>query len=594
MKGTTSSTGRTYDPTAHYSNNVEEAIALAHDPRAIENGYRENLSKWQQIKGSRYVLLCAFAAAAGGFSFGFDQGLIAVVLGTRPFLDQFPQVDKDQNASASFWKGLMTAMLELGAFLGAVQSGWSSDKFSRRKTLFLGIIWFNIGAIIQIASYSYAQLVIGRLVGGVGVGTLAATAPMYIAETAPPNIRGFLLVTESWMIVFGCVVSYYVSYASKNIPNDWCFRVSFLVQVTPAIMLGAVFFFLPYSPRWLCLQGRDEEAHSTLARLRNLDRNHPLILAEYITIKADSDAQIASLAIRHPHLIGQKSFAKQLQLEAASWLDLFKPGAIKRSHIAIGLGFFQQFIGVNAVIYFGPALFEALGFDREMQLHMAGVMNIGQLVGISPVFWLLDTVGRRPLAIAGSAIVLVCHAVIGGLIGSYSDDWQSHRSAAWVCVALILIFMVVFGASWSPVPWAVPSEIFNSTLRAKGTALATCTIWLYCFIIGLVTPALIDQMNGAGSFVFFAVFSFLALVWTIYFVPETKGKTLEAIDEIFHDSSVREVRSLENECMQRACNDVRKNFNMESQPAATEYYRSDSSDEKKEKDEGLVTRTESA
>lgn len=125
--------------------------------------------------------MCAFAAAVGGFSFGFDQGLIAVVLTTNPFLEQFPDVDPKATSAASFWKGLMTAMLELGAFLGAAQSGFSADKFGRRKTLLIGCIWFIVGSILQVSAYEYAQLVIGRLVGGVGVGVLAAVAPVYIS-----------------------------------------------------------------------------------------------------------------------------------------------------------------------------------------------------------------------------------------------------------------------------------------------------------------------------------------------------------------------------------------------------------------------------
>lgn len=522
----------------------------------------------------------------------YSQGLISVVLGTRPFLQQFPEIDPEVTSAASFYKGLMTAMLELGAFLGAVQSGWTSDKISRRKTLFVGIIWFMVGSILQVSAYSYGQLVVGRLIGGVGVGTLAAVAPMYIAETAPPSIRGALLVTESWMVVFGVVVAYYVSYGSRNIPNDWCFRIPFLVQMTPAIILGGLFVILPYSPRWLCKAQREEEAHATIARLRRRPEDHPLVLAEFITIKADSDLQRAHQARKHPDLVGQTSIKKQLQLELASWADCFKGDVIKRSHIAIGLGFWQQLLGINAMIYYGPSLFEALGLDREMQLHMSGVMNLGQLVGVTPAFFLLDAVGRRPLLIFGSSVIVVVHSVVAALIGTYADNWQANRAAAWTSVGLIIAYMPVFGVSWTSLPWAIPAEMFDLAHRAKGTALGTCSIWAWNFVVGLITPALVDTMNGAGVFIFFAVFAGLSLVWTIFFVPETKGKTLEAIDELFHDSTAKETRHLEVECLERVCDEVRLKYGLPARamPTAKPEHIS-TSDEKQEKEDGLVTQT---
>lgn len=499
---------------------------------------------------SPFVIVCAMAAAAGGFSFGFDQGVISIILVEPQFLAQFPLVDAAVSPSASFCKGLLTAMLEFGAFLGALQSGFVSDKFSRRRTLFNGVVWFVVGSVLQTTAFSYAQLVVGRLIGGVGIGTLAAVAPLYISELAPPNIRGTLLVMESFMIVLGVVVAYYVSFATRNMASDWSFRLPFLVQITPALVLAVLFFFLPYSPRWLVSKGRDGEALATLCRLRRLPRDSPFVLAELIAIKAESAVQYRAEAVRHPNVAGKPGLANELALEALRWKDMFAgAGIFQRTHIGLGLGFFQQFIGINALIYYGPSLFEAVGLDFSLQLTMSGVMNICQLVGVAPVFYLLDRVGRRPLVIYGGVCVCLSHAIIAALIGVYGLAWQRHEAAAWVCVAFIFTYMIAFGATWSPVPWALPAEMFPSTFRAKGTALATCSIWLNNFIIGLITPSLIGQVHGAGAFVFFAVFSAVGTVWCYAFVPETRGKSLEDMDKIFGDDSAVRDAAMREACM---------------------------------------------
>ncbi|CAO1638287.1 unnamed protein product [Parajaminaea phylloscopi] len=579
-------------------NNVDDAALLSREPTLIEAGYRDGKSVLDQLFSSPFIVLCAAAAAIGGFSFGFDQGLIAVVLTTKPFSEQFPEIDPAATSGASFYKGLMTAMLELGAFLGAAGCGFTSDKWGRRKTLLLGVIWFNLGGVLQASSYHYVQLVIGRLVGGIGVGTLAAVAPVYISETAPPNIRGALLFMESWMIIIGVVVAYYTSYGTRNIPNDWCFRIPFIVQMVPAVILGFCFLFLPYSPRWLVKVGREQEAHRNLCRLRRLEHDHPLVLAELITIKAESKVQKMAQMQKHPGLVDAPSFASQLKLEVLNWIDCFQRGAIKRTHVAIGLGFFQQFLGINALIYYGPSLFAALGMEAEMQLNMAGVMNICQMVGGTPVLLLMDKIGRRPLVIFGSAVVTTCHAIIAGLIGAYGLTWTEHQSAAWVCVALIFCFMLVFGGTWAPVPWVQSPELFPSTLRAKGTALATCSIWINNFIIGLISPKLIDTMHGAGAFIFFAIFGAISFVWVLFFVPETKGKTLEDIDDLFNDSKGKESLQLEQTCLQDSIDEVRAAYGMDKQILQSRDYPSSSEDEDKKKEledsGGVLTLTTTA
>ncbi|EAA58073.1 hypothetical protein AN6098.2 [Aspergillus nidulans FGSC A4] len=183
--------------------------------------------------------------------------------------------------------------------------------------------------------------------------------------------------------------------------------------------------------------------------------------------------------------------------------------------------FFQQFSGINALIYYSPT-FETMGFDLSIQLIMSGVLNSLQLVGCTSTVWTMDTLGRRKLLFAGSVSETISHNIIAALVGRYSSNWASHQTAGWVSAAFLLVYMVAFGAAWGPVGLAIPSdslEIFPSSLRAKGVAIATCSNWLNNFIIGLITLPLIEG-TGYGTYVFFAVFCGLSGIWTFFFVGD--------------------------------------------------------------------------
>lgn len=165
---------------------------------------------------------------------------------------------------------------------------------------------------------------------------------------------------------------------------------------------------------------------------------------------------------------------------------------------------------------------------------MSGVLNITQLVGVSSSIWTMDRFGRRPLLLWGSLCMTVSHVIIAGLVGRFSSNWPAHRAEGWISVVFLLFYMLSFGASWGPVPWAMPSEIFPSSLRAKGVALSTCSNWLNNFIIGLIVPPLLQSIHY-GTYIFFAVFCLLSFFWAFFCVPETNRRTLEEMDHVFKD-----------------------------------------------------------
>ncbi|KAH7095014.1 general substrate transporter [Paraphoma chrysanthemicola] len=483
---------------------------------------------------SPYVATCALFATLGGLLFGYDQGVISVTLVMEQFLGRFPRVSA-QASGAGFWKGLMTAMLELGALIGALFAGYLADKLSRKYSIVVAVVVFTIGSILQTAAVEYAMLTIGRLIGGMGIGALATIAPLYISEIAPPEIRGALLVLQEFSIVLGIVVAFWTTYGTRYMVGEWSWRLPFLIQMIPGLVLGVGIFFLPFSPRWLSSKGRDDEALEVLGKLRRFPTTDPRVYQEWCEIRAEVTFKQEINRERHPQLQAPTR-SNRFKLEVQSWLDCFRHGCWKRTLVGVGIMFFQQFVGINALIYYSPSLFETLGQDYEMQLLLSGIINCTQLVGVVSSLWTMDRFGRRPLLLVGAALMFICHLIIAVLVGKYGGRWASYATEGWVAVAFLFFYMLSFGATWGPVPWAMPSEIFPSSLRAKGVALSTCSNWFNNFIIGLITPPLIQNTNE-GAYVFFAVFCLCAFVFTYFLVPETAGKTLEEMDEVFKDIS---------------------------------------------------------
>ena len=271
-----------------------------------------------------YAALCATFAAIGGMIFGYDQGVVSVVLVMHQFLARFTRVS-ETTSSAGFWKGLLTAMIELGAFIGALNQGWIADRISRKYSVVVAVIVFTIGSVLQTSSVSYAMLVIGRLIGGIGIGMLSMVAPLYISEISPPEIRGSLLVLEELSIVTGIVVAFWITYGTRYMAGEWAWRLPFLLQLVPGVILGLGILFLPFSPRWLVSKGRDTEALRALGRLRQLPTTDTRVQQEWFDIRAEVAFHKETSALRHPDLQDLSSLSR-IKLEIVSWTDCFRRG----------------------------------------------------------------------------------------------------------------------------------------------------------------------------------------------------------------------------------------------------------------------------
>ncbi|KAK2594019.1 hypothetical protein QQS21_008281 [Conoideocrella luteorostrata] len=476
---------------------------------------------------SNYVLGAAFLASLGGFSFGYDQGVISIINVMPEFHRVYPK------AATPFGKGFMTGMLELGAFIGCLFMPLLADRVSRKRAIVIVVIVFNIGAIMQTTAPNYGVLVAGRAIGGIGVGTLAMGAPIYISEIAPPNVRGTLLVLESISIVTGVVVSFFLTYGTRHLSGEVAFRLPFGLQMVCSTLLGVFINFYPFSPRWLALVGRSEDALESLERLRRLPATDRRVQREHRDIMVETEVQKALMEKRHP---GVKGIKRELYL----WLDLLSSRPMRRrTFVAVGACVFQQFSGINAFIYYAPTLFGSLGQSDEMALIMSGVFNVLQLVAVAVCFIVIDKLGRRPLAIWGALGGGGSWTMMAIIVGVYSHDWQTNTAAGWGAVAMAFVFVLVYGVSYSPLGWVLPAEVYTNSSRSRGVALAVAVNWLCNFIVGVITPPMISNI-GFGTYVFYGAFCYIGSIWAFFLVPETKGKTLEQMDAVFGDHSAEE------------------------------------------------------
>lgn len=325
------------NPDTKHGQSVEHHEAQLHHGQPVSEIDYDNKGITGIVR-SPYVFGAALLASFGGFSFGYDQGVISLILTMPQFHDHFPEVTPG-HAHYGFNTGFMTGMLEFGAFVGCLLFPMLADRYSRKWGLAVATAFFCVGAIIQTAAHNYGTLVAGRTIGGVGVGTLAMGAPLYISEIAPPNLRGSLLVLEAISIVIGAIIAYWITYGTREISGEWAFRLPFVLQMIPALVVGIGIQFFPFSPRWLAMRHRDEDSLRALQKLRRLPETDGRVQQEWKGIL--SEVEFQELALVREHGTNNNVFV----LELKQWGDLFKPKYIRRTAVALAIPFFQQFSG---------------------------------------------------------------------------------------------------------------------------------------------------------------------------------------------------------------------------------------------------------
>jgi sugar porter (SP) family MFS transporter len=318
--------------------------------------------------------------------------------------------------------------------------------------------------------------------------------------------------------------------------SDASWRVPFALQIFPALVLGIGMFFYPESPRWQLINDRDDEALITLSRLRRLPADDEAIRTEFLAIKAEV---VFEQSFIREHYAGYSG----VKLAAAQYLNLVSTWSnFRRLSIGCCVMFFQQFMGCNAMIYYAPTIFAQLGLSgTTTSLLATGVYGIVNTLSTIPAVILIDKVGRRSLLMCGAAGTFISLVIVGAIIGA-CGDLAKNKAAGWAGIAFIYIYDINFSYSFAPIGWVLPSEIFNLGSRSKAISITTSTTWMCNFIIGLVTPDMLATI-GWGTYIFFAAFCLLAGLFTFFFIPETRNKSLEDMDEVFGDTAAHEEKT---------------------------------------------------
>lgn len=476
-------------------------------------------------------------AALGGFVYGYNQGMFGQVLTMNAFIQR---IEPYYSGSTGIQQGLLTSILELGAWLGALINGWLADAVGRRLTVVIACAVFTVGVIVQACTVNKDYVLAGRFVTGIGVGAFSMLVPLYNAELAPPEVRGALVALQQLAITFGIMVSYWIGYGTNFIggtgesQSDAAWLIPICIQLIPSTTLAAgMILFMPQSPRHLMNRGREEECLATLARLRSSTTDDLKVRVEFLEIKAAREFERLRVVEKFPQY-QDGSFKSNFMIGLYDYMSLVtNKSMFKRTVIAVLVMVFQQWNGVNAILYYAPFIFAGFGLSgRTTSLLATGVVGIVMFLATIPAVLYVDRFGRKVILIAGGIGMACSHFIVAGITGAYGDNWPEHRAAGWVAVVFVWFYAISFGFSWGPVAWIIISEVFPLGMRAKGVSLGGSANWLNNFAVAVSTSSFISA-SQFGAFIFFGAVTTVGVIWVYFFVPETKGRTLEEMDELF-------------------------------------------------------------
>lgn len=459
----------------------------------------------------RLIYVIAAIAATGGLLFGFDTGVIS---GAIPFFQQDFRLDDGMIE-------IVTSAGLLGAILGALGCGRLTDRLGRRKVILASAVIFAIGAVWSGWAADVWNLVAARLFLGVAIGVSSFAVPLYLAEISPTAIRGRLVALFQLMITIGVLVSYLSDLFFADEADMACWRPMFYVGVVPALILLTGMLFLPETPRWLMGKGRETESLAILKRIEG------------------QAAAAESLARMREEIVKSAN-------EKSDWKALLQPWMRTPLIIAVGIMFFQQFIGINTVIYYSPKIFLMAGFDGTVAAIWAsvgvGVVNV--LFTLVSVYF-VDRLGRRKLYFTGVTGIFLSLGLLGlcFLFTAQLGEWGK-----WIAIGLVFCYIACFALSIGPLGWLIISEVFPAKIRGMGSSIGSFSVWFFNSIVSFTFFKIVHAFtisgreiyvndealgNPAGAFWFYGAVALAALVWGYFYVPETKGVSLEKIEDFW-------------------------------------------------------------
>lgn len=452
-----------------------------------------------------WLLGVAVVTFLAGLLFGYDQGVISGAL---------PLVTADLDLS-TFASEIITSWVTLGALIGALVAGTLADRIGRRWTAVAAGILFAGGALLETVAPDAATLTLGRVVTGVAVGFASTVAPLYAAEMAPAWIRGRIVSSYQLAITVGIFLAYLADDALTG-GDHW--RDMFALAVIPGVLLVVAFLIVPESARWLLAKGRRDDA---LATLRKVDG------------PADAPAHLADL---------EEDLRAEQESGRATWGEVFGPRVRRPLVIGVGLAIIQQVTGINAIIYYANDIFARAGFataedQAQATLYAIGLVNVlATFIAIAYV----DRFGRRPLLLAGLVGMTVSLAAVGASFAFFSTEAAGDTGVSvagvFTLVALV-VFIASFAFSLGPVVWTIIAEIYPNRVRGRAVSFATAVNWGAAFLITQFFLTIVDAIGEAATFFLLAGICVASYVWIHRNVPETRGRTLEEIQDLWNPST---------------------------------------------------------
>jgi MFS transporter, SP family, arabinose:H+ symporter len=432
-----------------------------------------------------YVIFLAATAALGGLLFGFD---IAIITGAGPFLTEHFNLN-DLSLGWAF------SSLLFGCALGSTVAGRLTDFYGRKKILLVVAALFAITSVGTGAAPTFALFIAARFIGGLAVGGASILSPLYVAEVSPPSLRGRMGTLYQMSIVIGILISYAINYLLRDVgPDNW--RWMFLTGVIPSILFFAMLLSVPETPRYLFMAGREQQAFTILERIAGRE-----------------SAEFEASEIRASLLNKRKA-----------WRDLLRPGIRRAVLVGFCLAILVQVSGVNTIIDYAPAILKSAGWKIDAALFSTLIIGLTNFVFTFVSFWAIDRYGRKPLYIIGSL------GMTTALVVLMWAAWMGRFQSAMVLV-YILVYLAFFSSCIGPVFWTLVAEIFPNDLRGTAMVVPVLTQWIANAAVVLFFPLAFNQAGKAIKFGFLATLALAQAVFTWFFVPETKNKPLEEIEE---------------------------------------------------------------
>lgn len=518
---------------------------------------REVKTSFVGLRGQTLHHYVATVAGMGFLLFGYDQGVMGGLLTLPTFIKQFPKMDtssylppkvKSFNTTV---QGTAVGIYEIGCMIGALFTMWGGDKLGRRYIIFYGSIIMTIGAILQCASYSLGQFITGRVISGIGNGFITATVPMLQSECAKPEKRGKLVMLEGALITAGIALSYWIDfgfYWVRTNDADWRFPVAF--QIVFCLFLMFTVLTLPESPRWLVKKLRFEEAAGVFAALEDVDIDDPYVVSQVTYVKESimleqlAQMGVEGTAARQKILYGEFQMGAELPfLQQMKLMFTFgKKKNFHRTMLAYWNQVMQQITGINLITYYAAYIYEtSVGMNATDSRILAACNGTEYFLASWIAFYTIERFGRRKLMIFGAIGQAATMAILTGCVyaASTPEDGGLNKPRAGIAAAVFLfVFNTFFAVGWLGMTWLYPAEISSLEIRAPANGLSTSGNWVFNFMVVMITPVAFDTIKWKTYIIFACINA--AMVPVVYFLyPETAGRSLEEIDQIFADSNPR-------------------------------------------------------